>query len=247
MVGSKHCELLRRTVGRRSTLHSRSFSENPLAEMGASLTLFCCHFYLKYKRGKKNAVLRMPNAKACKIPEELSSGSSGSDTEEEIVFRQRPESRPPWLTQPSPRTNKRASSSSRRESDRELQAFISMRNQVDKATEEWEQLNYDIHTLRYAKREVRARWKKILLQLGYQSEVDALLYVNNQNDFNQDQEGLTRATELLTHLLEHTSLFPVGTGHQTRYLYVMDRLVSLDSADDFVRLALEKYPKRQDG
>lgn len=31
---------------------------------------------------------------------------------------------------------------------------------------EWEQLNYDIHTLRYTRREVRARWKKILLQMG---------------------------------------------------------------------------------
>ncbi|TMS06943.1 Melanoregulin [Larimichthys crocea] len=41
-----------------------------------------------------------------------------------------------------------------------------MRDQADTATEEWEKLNYDIHTLRYARREVRARWKKILLQLG---------------------------------------------------------------------------------
>lgn len=32
--------------------------------------------------------------------------------------------------------------------------------------QEWEKLNYDIYTLRYARREVRSRWKKILLQLG---------------------------------------------------------------------------------
>lgn len=32
--------------------------------------------------------------------------------------------------------------------------------------QEWEKLNYDIHTLRYAQREVRSRWKKILLLLG---------------------------------------------------------------------------------
>lgn len=137
---------------------------------------------------------------------------------------------------------------------------------------EWEQLNYDIHTLRYTRREVRARWKKILLQMGetlflilkqdnkqqvddiyiylfifgggvrcfkplvyvvtlvgrggslpagYQSEADALLDVNKQSYFNRDQEGPARATELLTQLLEHTSLFPDGTGHRTRYLCVM--------------------------
>ncbi|XP_077439377.1 melanoregulin [Vanacampus margaritifer] len=216
--------------------------------MGAYLTLCCCHFYLKHKRDKKKALLRLHTAKAPKSPEHLSSESSDGDAEDgEIPAGQRVDSRPPPVTQQSPRTNKGAASSSRRESDRELQAFISMRNQVDKATEEWEQLNYDIHTLRYARREVRARWRKILLQLGYQSEVDALLHVHKKSDLNGDQESLARATQLLTHLLEHTSLFPAGTGHRTRYLYVMDRLLALDSAEDFVRVAVEKYPKRQDG
>uniref|UniRef100_A0A3Q3SBH5 Melanoregulin n=1 Tax=Mastacembelus armatus TaxID=205130 RepID=A0A3Q3SBH5_9TELE len=109
---------------------------------------------------------------------------------------------------------------------------------------EWEKLNYDIHTLCYARREVRSRWKKILVQLGYQCEVDALLCVNRQTQFIQGQEHLNRAAELLKQLLDHTVLFPPGTGHQNRYLYVMDRLVSLDSAEDFVRLAKEKYPKK---
>ncbi|TKS67485.1 Melanoregulin Dilute suppressor protein -like protein [Collichthys lucidus] len=119
-----------------------------------------------------------------------------------------------------------------------------MRDQADTATEEWEKLNYDIHTLRYARREVRARWKKILLQLGYQCQVDALLCVNKQSRYSRDQEHLNKATELLEQLLNHTSLFPPGTGHQNRYLCIMDRLVSLDSAEDFVRLAKEKYPKK---
>ncbi|XP_061649261.1 melanoregulin-like [Phyllopteryx taeniolatus] len=208
--------------------------------MGANLTLCCCHYYLKYNIDEKKAFLRIHTAKASetsKTPFQLSSESSDGDTEQQLAKR------PPWLTQQNPWTNKCCASYSRRESDRDLQTFISLRNQVDQATEEWEQLNYDIHTLRYAKREVRARWKKILLQLGYQSEVDSLLYVNKQSYLNRDQESLTRATELLTQLLEHTSLFPAGTGHRTRYLFVMDRLVSLDSAEDFVRLAVEKYPK----
>uniref|UniRef100_H3C2Y8 Melanoregulin n=1 Tax=Tetraodon nigroviridis TaxID=99883 RepID=H3C2Y8_TETNG len=125
-----------------------------------------------------------------------------------------------------------------------MQTFISMRDQTDQATEEWEKLNYDIHTLRYAQREVHSRWKKILLQLGYQGEVDALLCVSSQSQIRHEEEHPTEAAKLLEQLLDHTSLFPTETGHQSRYLCVMERLVSLDSAEDFVRLAKEKYPKK---
>ncbi|XP_077584112.1 melanoregulin [Stigmatopora nigra] len=212
--------------------------------MGANLTLCCCHFFVKYNREKKKSLLRMNSGQTSNTTKTLKelSGES-SDTEEENQFGQELTSRSPRTTAQNQGTNKYVSSPRRRESNRELQAFISMRNQVDQATEEWEQLNFDIHTLCYAKREVRARWRKILLQLGYQSEVDALLYVNKQNYVNRDQESLTTATALLTQLLENSCLFPPGTGHRTRYLYVMDRLVSLDSAEEFVNLAMEKYPK----
>ncbi|XP_053483223.1 melanoregulin-like isoform X1 [Ictalurus furcatus] len=128
------------------------------------------------------------------------------------------------------------------ESDQELQTFIMMRNQVDKYTEEWEKLNYDIHTLRYAHREVCMRWKKILLLLGYQREVDSLLAVNKQSVMS-DGENLETAQELLHTVCEESSLFPSGIEPNDRYLFVMDRLVSLDSAEDFVRLAKEKYPR----
>uniref|UniRef100_A0A3B1JY40 Melanoregulin n=1 Tax=Astyanax mexicanus TaxID=7994 RepID=A0A3B1JY40_ASTMX len=90
----------------------------------------------------------------------LNSGlSSESEVQLEGVSRQEKE-RNLWR---SPHTS---SSLTDGESDQELQAFIMMRNQVDKDTEEWEKLNYDIHTLKCARREVCARWKKILLLLG---------------------------------------------------------------------------------
>uniref|UniRef100_UPI0037E72B22 melanoregulin-like n=1 Tax=Semicossyphus pulcher TaxID=241346 RepID=UPI0037E72B22 len=215
--------------------------------MGAKLAICCCQYYL---REEKNAILHLQNARAAKQPELISSDSS--DTEEESLFGPQPSRRSPWNKQPSQRstvepwatTNKPPDSPVRRGLDKELQAFINMRDQADQATEEWEKLNYDIHTLRYTRREVRSRWKKILLQLGYQCEVDALLCVNRQSSFSRDQEHLNKARELLGQLLDHTSLFPPKTGQQNRYLYVMDRLVSLDSAEDFVRLAKEKYPKK---
>ncbi|XP_039673738.1 melanoregulin-like isoform X2 [Perca fluviatilis] len=220
--------------------------------MGAKFTICCCHYYLKQNREEKNAILCMRATAASTQPVLLSSESSDSDAEEESLFGPQPSRRRPRSNQPSQRstvdqwayTNRPCESPIRRGSDRELQAFISMRDQADQATEEWEKLNYDIHSLRYARREVRSRWKKILLLLGYQCEVDSLLCVNRRNRFSRDQENLNKATELLKQLLDHTSLFPPETEHQNTYLCVMDRLVSLDSAEDFVRLAKEKYPKK---
>ncbi|XP_044222342.1 melanoregulin-like [Thunnus albacares] len=220
--------------------------------MGAKYTVCCCRYYLNHSREEKNAILRMRTTKVSRPPEQLSSESSDSDREVESLFGPQPSRRSPRSNQqsqmisenPWASINRPCDSPIRQGSDRELEAFINMRDRADKATEEWEKLNYDIYTLRYARREVRSRWKKILLQLGYQCEVDALLCVNRQSRLSRDQEHLNRATELFKQLLDQTSLFPPGTGHQNRYLYVMDRLVSLDSAEDFVRLAKEKYPQK---
>ncbi|XP_041856886.1 melanoregulin-like [Melanotaenia boesemani] len=220
--------------------------------MGANFTLCCCHCYLKPNREEKKAILGMNTTPTSRSLELLSSGSSSSDSEEESLFGPPSSIRIPWNNQKNKRrtvdpwtaSHRPADSCIRRGWDRELQAFISMRDQADKATEEWEKLNYDIHTLRYTRREVRSRWKKILLQLGYQCEVDSLLCVNSQSRFSRDQEHLNKAADLLKQLLDHTCLFPPGKEHHNRYLYVMDRLVSLDSAEDFVRLAKEKYPKK---
>ncbi|KAM9364875.1 melanoregulin [Pholidichthys leucotaenia] len=214
--------------------------------MGANCTS-CCW---KHTKEESNAILSMSSSRP---PEQLSSETSDSETEEESIFGPLPSKSSQWnnyQSQTSPvapwdPTDKAHDSPIRHGLDGELQAFISMRDQADEATEEWEKLNYDIHTLCYARREVRSRWKKILLQLGYQCEVDALLCVNKQSEFSPDDEHLHKATELLKQLLDHTSIFPPVTGHQNRYLFIMDRLVSLDSAEDFVRLAIEKYPKKE--
>uniref|UniRef100_A0A3B3S284 Melanoregulin n=1 Tax=Paramormyrops kingsleyae TaxID=1676925 RepID=A0A3B3S284_9TELE len=102
-------------------------------------------------------------------------------------------------------------------SEDELHALIIMRNQLDKDTEEWEKLNYDIHTLRCARRQVFGRWRKILLQMGYQNEVDSLLEVNTE----RERENLYRASQLLHTLWEECSLFPVGFHTEEKYLSVM--------------------------
>lgn len=66
-----------------------------------------------------------------------------------------------------------------------------------------------------------SRCSSLWIPAGYQCEVDALLCVNKQRRFSRDEEHLNKATELLTQLLDHTSLFPPGTGHQNLYLCIM--------------------------
>ncbi|XP_073768585.1 melanoregulin-like [Danio rerio] len=174
---------------------------------------------------EKDCILRVGSNMAsvssfCETPlghHELQESRSGSEKEERI-------------------------STTEEESDTELHAFIQMRNKVGKDTEEWEKLNYDIHTLKCARKEVCTRWKKILLQMGYQKEVESLLTVNRQTILS-DSENVEKARELLRTLSEETGIFPRGLSKSESYVFIMDRLVSLDSAEDFVRLAREKYPR----
>lgn len=85
----------------------------------------------------------MHTTTASRQPELLSSESSDSDTEKESLFGPQPPGRCPWNNQPSQgstvdpwgATNRPCDSPIRRGSDRELQAFISMRDQADQATE----------------------------------------------------------------------------------------------------------------
>ncbi|XP_053733691.1 melanoregulin-like [Synchiropus splendidus] len=205
--------------------------------MGAKYTTCCFHFLLNQNGAGKRVFSQMQTSKPAGQP---CDPCSDTDPEEDRpVGPNLRKTENPWSS-----NHTCSYSPIKRGSDKELQAFISMRDKTDKATEEWEKLNYDIYTLRYTRREVRSRWKKILLQLGYQCEIDALLSVNQRSRISRDVEQLKRTTDLLTQLLDHSSLFPSGTEDQTKYLYVMDRLVSLDSAEDFVRLAREKYPKQ---
>lgn len=194
-----------------------------LDQMGALYTLCCCKQYF-YHKDEKNAILR-----------NMGHSESRENEADEVCHSGAEQDWNPWT---SPQV-----SSGEAEPDRELQVFLTRRNQVDKDTEEWEKLNYDIHTLRYAKREVSARWRKILLQLGYQREVESLLCVNRQSTLSWDRQ--VQARELLRTLIEDTSLFPRGVFPQDRYVFVMDRLVSLDSAEDFITLAKQKYPKSE--
>ncbi|XP_053554789.1 melanoregulin isoform X2 [Bombina bombina] len=126
--------------------------------------------------------------------------------------------------------------------DRMLHNWIQTRNQLEKDSEEWQKLNYEIYTLRQARREVRARWRKILEDLGFQKEAESLLSVTKQSTISNPQ-NMKRAMEVLLLLTDNTSIFPAGWDLSERYLYITDRLVCLDAVDDFLKIACKKYPK----
>ncbi|XP_063284796.1 melanoregulin isoform X2 [Pelobates fuscus] len=126
--------------------------------------------------------------------------------------------------------------------DRMLHNWIQTRSQLDKDSEEWQKLNYEIYTLRQARREVRSRWRRILEDLGFQKEAESLLSVTKQSTIS-NPKNMKRAMELLLRLADDTYIFPTGWDLPERYLYIMDRLVCLDAVDEFFQIAHKKYPK----
>ncbi|XP_004641845.1 melanoregulin, partial [Octodon degus] len=126
--------------------------------------------------------------------------------------------------------------------DRILYNLIVVCNQQAKDSEEWQKLNYDIYTLQQIRREVRNRWKHILEYLGFQKEVDSLLSVTKLTTMN-DSKNTRKAREMLK-LVEETSIFPTSWELSERYLFVVDRLIALDAAEEFFRIASQTYPKK---
>ncbi|XP_071977479.1 melanoregulin isoform X1 [Engystomops pustulosus] len=126
--------------------------------------------------------------------------------------------------------------------DRMLNSWIQTRRQLEKDTEEWQKLNYEIYTLRQARREVRTRWKRILEDLGFQKEAESLLSVTKQSTISSPK-NMKKAMELLLRLADDTTIFPAGWDLPERYLYIMDRLICLDAVEDFFNIAHERYPK----
>ncbi|XP_044287635.1 melanoregulin isoform X1 [Varanus komodoensis] len=127
--------------------------------------------------------------------------------------------------------------------DRILYNLIVVRDKLDKDSEEWQKLNYDIYTLRQMRREVRSRWKHILEDLGFQKEADTLLSVTKRSIIS-DSQNMSKAREILLKLSEETTIFPRSWELSERYLFVVDRLIALDAADEFFRIASITYPKR---
>ncbi|XP_066300199.1 melanoregulin-like isoform X2 [Branchiostoma lanceolatum] len=124
--------------------------------------------------------------------------------------------------------------------DLELYNLIRRRDECPRGSDEWSHLNFDIHTVRTRRREIRDRWVKILELLGFDDlqEIDNILTVTAVTKETISQ----RAKDLFSELAVESSIFGVSSTNPTRYLYVLERLIDIDLAQTFAETAKELYP-----
>lgn len=103
----------------------------------------------------------------------------------------------------------------------------------------------DIEAVRDLRREVRDKWKMIMENLGFMAEAEALLTVSTGASFDR-MHNAPVARALLHTLHSETSIFNSRDPPPERYLFILDRLIYLDAAEDFVAKARRFYPKRDD-
>ncbi|TNN85957.1 Melanoregulin [Liparis tanakae] len=109
----------------------------------------------------------------------------------------------------------------------------------------YRRLSVDIEAMRDTRREVREKWKIILENLGFMAEADSLLNVSAGASHDR-MRNAPAARELLQTLHTETSVFYRREPPPERYLLILDRLLYLDIADDFLAKAKRFYPPNDD-
>ncbi|KAK7940100.1 hypothetical protein WMY93_003426 [Mugilogobius chulae] len=98
--------------------------------------------------------------------------------------------------------------------------------------------------MRDTRREVRDKWKTILENLGFMAEADSLLNVSAGASQDRMRDA-PAARAMLNMLHTETSIFNSSKEPPPeRYLFILDRLIYLDIAEDFVAKAKRFYPPK---
>ncbi|XP_076000338.1 melanoregulin [Genypterus blacodes] len=136
-------------------------------------------------------------------------------------------------------------SHSEREDDRALNYLLQARNKTRLGSTGYRRLSVDIEAMRDTRREVRDKWMTILENLGFMAEAESLLNVSAGASLDR-MRNATAAREMLFTLHTYTSIFNRNEPPPERYLFILDRLLYLDIADDFLAKAKRFYPPRDD-
>uniref|UniRef100_A0A672Z7I9 Melanoregulin-like n=1 Tax=Sphaeramia orbicularis TaxID=375764 RepID=A0A672Z7I9_9TELE len=136
-------------------------------------------------------------------------------------------------------------SHSERDDDRTLYTLIQARNKTRMGSTGYRRLSVDIEAMRDTRREVRDKWKTILENLGFMAEADSLLTVSAGASHDR-MRNAPAARAMLTALHSETSIFNSKEPPPERYLFILDRLIYLDIAEDFMAKARRFYPPRDD-
>ncbi|XP_041827392.1 melanoregulin [Melanotaenia boesemani] len=136
-------------------------------------------------------------------------------------------------------------SHSERADDRTLYTLIQARSKTRMGSTGYRRLSVDIEAMRDVRREVRDKWKTILENLGFMAEADSLLTVSAGASHDR-MRNAPAARAMLQTLHTETSIFCTKEPPPERYLFILDRLVYLDIADDFLAKAKRFYPPKDD-
>ncbi|XP_049417232.1 melanoregulin [Epinephelus fuscoguttatus] len=136
-------------------------------------------------------------------------------------------------------------SHSERQDDRVLYSLLQARNKTRMGSTGYRRLSVDIEAMRDTRREVRDKWKTILENLGFMAEADSLLTVS-AGASNDRMRNAPAARAMLKTLHSETSIFNSREPPPERYLLILDRLLYLDIAEDFLAKAKRFYPPKED-
>uniref|UniRef100_A0A672MA45 Melanoregulin-like n=1 Tax=Sinocyclocheilus grahami TaxID=75366 RepID=A0A672MA45_SINGR len=131
------------------------------------------------------------------------------------------------------------------EDDEEEEKRPLLRPVMSSVPQGYRRLSIDIEAMRDMRREVRDKWKMILENLGFMAEAESLLTVSTSAS-NDRMRNAAVARNLLQTLHTETSLFNSREPPPERYLFILDRLIYLDAAEDFVAKARRFYPPKDD-
>ncbi|KAM4531380.1 melanoregulin [Odontesthes bonariensis] len=136
-------------------------------------------------------------------------------------------------------------SHSERDDDRTLHSLIQARKMTRMGSTGYRRLSVDIEAMRDVRREVRDKWKTILENLGFMAEADSLLTVSASASHDR-MRNAPAARAMLQTLHSETSIFCTREPPPERYLFILDRLLYLDIAEDFLAKARRFFPPTDD-
>ncbi|XP_059494848.1 melanoregulin [Stegostoma tigrinum] len=130
-----------------------------------------------------------------------------------------------------------------RDDDRELYNLLQKRAKTRRGSQGYRRLSFDIHAVRQERRDVLGKWKIILENLGFHAESEMLLNVTSATSYSS-MRNAPQAKKLLDVLAQETSIFENKMPAE-RYIFVLDRLIALDAAEEFLTKAKTYYPRDQ--
>ncbi|KAM3864055.1 melanoregulin [Diretmus argenteus] len=136
-------------------------------------------------------------------------------------------------------------SHSERDDDRVLYNLLQARTKTRMGSTGYRRLSVDIEAMRDTRREVRDKWRTILENLGFVAEADSLLTVSASASCER-MRNAPLARSMLHTLHTETSIFSRKEPPPERYLFIVDRLLYLDAAEDFMAKAKRFYPPKDD-